>query len=83
MAFDATTLVTVYATDHPERDEWVDAEARAAAELGTGSKLTISDETYFGVWRKPWPDRRSVHIFTEAGRNRLQSFGFEYVRGKD
>jgi hypothetical protein len=33
------------------------------------------------VWLRSWPSHTPVHIFSRAGRNRLESFGFEYLRG--
>ena len=76
MALDRTVVTIVLATDHAHRDEWVDTEA-----VKSSNDVPISDETYCGVWLAPYPERTEVHVFSEAGPNRLQSFGFVYLRG--
>ena len=50
-------LVVVLATDHPERDEWVDQQARAEAGGDPGP--------YQGTLRIP-PDGALVHAFGDA-----------------
>lgn len=54
--------IAVLAVDHPERDEWVDEQARAAA---PGGLTEVCDRTYRGVWRLPSPERTPVHLFAE------------------
>jgi hypothetical protein len=56
--------VVVLAKDHPERDGWVDDQARTAP---PGDLVPISDETYQGRWRLPLPERTLVHVFAETG----------------
>jgi hypothetical protein len=55
-----SAYVIVLATEHPERDEWVDEQARSAP---PGHPVPISDETYQGVWIWPTPERPRVHLF--------------------
>jgi hypothetical protein len=52
--------VVVLAVEHPERDEWVDDQARSAP---PGNLVPINDETYQGVWILPTPERPRVHLF--------------------
>lgn len=70
-------LVAVLADEHPERDAWVDEQARAVPfDLGA----PISTATYMGVWIVP--DGATVHLF--ARREDVIAIlrhGARYVRG--
>jgi hypothetical protein len=58
-----SVYVVVLAAEHPERDEWVDEQARLAE---PPESVPINDETYQGVWIWPTPERPRVHLFALA-----------------
>lgn len=69
-------LIAVLADEHPERDAWVDEQARNAPGLDLG--IPINDETYQGVWRTPRPERTLCHLFAlTEDLPRLVAAGFE------
>jgi len=77
MAYDNEALTLVLATEHPDPDEWVYEQARNSE----NRSVRITAGTYRGVWRQRWQGAEPVHVFSTAGRNRLESFGLEYLRG--
>jgi hypothetical protein len=60
-----SAYVIVMATEHPERDAWVDEQARVATPDDIDI-VPITDETYQGVWIWPTPERPRVHLFALA-----------------
>lgn len=56
----AAVIAVLADEEHPERDEWVDEQARTGwFDLG----VPINDETYQGVWRWPTFERPLIHVF--------------------
>jgi hypothetical protein len=69
-----SAYVVVLAADHPDRDAWVDDQARQAP----ASVVEVSDATYQGVWRLPVPERTAVHLFADPGDvDKLTEIGLE------
>jgi hypothetical protein len=52
--------VLVLATEHLQRDEWVDEQARLSP---PGEFVPVENETYQGVWILPLPECTPAHVF--------------------